>query len=148
MDMNDNYLVAGPITPEMISPILHLPGRNNDTGGHSIFIGQVREDSNETSKVIAIEYSAYEAMVNAEADKILREIYSAFDDVKHIKLMHSTGIVKAGEISLFVLVSAGHRRHAIDACNRLVEMIKERLPVWKKEIYEDSTHSWKNNNLA
>ncbi len=146
--MDDNFLIDGPVTPEMIISILNILGRNTETGGHSIFIGQVRADSKETSRVAAIEYSAYETMVTTEADKILLEIYATFNDVKQIKLIHSTGIVKAGEISLFVLVSAVHRRHAIDACNRLVELIKERLPVWKKEIYEDSTHSWKNNNLA
>jgi len=54
----------------------------------------------------------------------------------------------AGEASLFVLVSAGHRHHAIDACSRAVEMIKATLPVWKKEIFEDNSAMWKENSLA
>jgi molybdopterin synthase catalytic subunit len=146
--MNDNYLITGPVTREMINTILDSLGNNTVTGGHSLFLGQVRADTNGTKKVIAIEYSAYESMVKVDADKIIEEINISYTDVKIIRIIHSVGIVRAGEISLFVLVSAGHRRQAIDACSRIVELIKENLPVWKKEIFEDNTHNWKYNNLA
>ena len=53
---------------------------------------------------------------------------------------HSLGVVKAGEISLFVFTSSAHRRAAIDACNEVVERIKNELPVWGKEIFEDETY--------
>ena len=108
-----------------------------DAGGHSFFLGQVRADRINGKIVKAIEYSAYEGMVEAEADKIKKSVLEEFDDVKSIDIVHSTGIVKAGEISLLVSVSAGHRKQAIEACSKTVELIKERLPVWKKEIYED-----------
>ena len=99
-------------------------------------------------RVKAIEYSAYGNMVKKEADEIIRIIYAEFNDVKSINILHSVGIVKVGEASLFVLVSAGHRSHAIKACSKLVNMIKEKLPIWKKEIFEDNTHEWKQDNLA
>jgi molybdopterin synthase catalytic subunit len=54
----------------------------------------------------------------------------------------------AGEVSLLVLVSAGHRQQAMTACSKTVELIKEKLPVWKKEIFEDNTHEWAQNNHA
>ena len=60
---------------------------------------------------------------------------------RSIEIIHSTGIVNAGEISLLVLVSAGHRQQAMQACSKAVELIKERLPVWKKEIYDDDSHT-------
>jgi molybdopterin synthase catalytic subunit len=148
MGMTDNYLITGPVTREIISTILDSLGNNTVTGGHSMFLGQVRADTDGIKKVIAIEYSAYETMVKAEADKIIKEINTAFTDVRIVRIIHSVGIVRAGEISLFVLVSAGHRRQAIDACSRIVELIKENLPVWKKEIFEDNTHNWKYNNLS
>jgi molybdopterin synthase catalytic subunit len=47
---------------------------------------------------------------------------------------------------LFILVSAGHRQQAIKACAKTVELIKERLPVWKKEIFEDDSHIWRQND--
>ena len=141
--MLKNYLINGPITQKEINSLLDKLGELTDAGGHSIFLGQVRADVINGKKVRAIEYSAYESMVKAEADKITRSILLEFRDVKSIDVIHSTGVVEAGEISLLVLVSAGHRAQAIKACSEAVEMIKEILPVWKKEIYNDDSHNWK-----
>jgi molybdopterin synthase catalytic subunit len=58
---------------------------------------------------------------------------------------HSLGIVPAGAISLFVFTSAPHRKEAIAACAELVERIKAELPVWGKEIFEDDSYQWKQN---
>ena len=146
--MSHKILVNGPVTREMISSRIAMLSGKTDSGGHSVFIGQVRADSQGGTQVKAIEYSAYENMVEAEAGKIKEAILSEFNDVKSIDILHSTGIVKAGEISLFVLVSAGHRHHAISACAKAVEMIKASLPVWKKEIFEDNRTGWKENTLA
>ncbi len=121
-------------------------GDKQSAGGHSVFMGQVRADIADGKTVKAIEYSAYEIMVKAEADKIVAEILSEFTDAQSVDILHSTGTVKAGELSLFVLVSAGHRQQAIQACARAVELIKEKLPVWKKEIYEDDSHIWRQNH--
>lgn len=141
--MVTNYLINGPITQKVISCFLEKMGEKTDSGGQSVFLGQVRADEINGKKVKAIEYSAYEGMVIVEADKIKATILSEFEDAKSIDIVHSTGIVKAGEISLFVLVSAGHRHQAIHACSKTVELIKEKLPVWKKEIFDDNSHEWK-----
>jgi molybdopterin synthase catalytic subunit len=114
-----------------------------DAGGHSLFLGQVRADTVNGKTVKAIEYSAYIELVDVEAEKIRKALLSEFADVKSIDIIHSTGIVNAGEISLLVSVSAGHRVHAMQACSKAVELIKANLPVWKKEIYEDNSHTWK-----
>jgi molybdopterin synthase catalytic subunit len=143
--MLDKYLIDGPVTSEIISFFMGKMAHKTDSGGHSIFLGQVRSDEVNGKRVKAIEYSAYENMVNVEADKIKESVLSEFDDVKSIFIIHSTGIVQTGEVSLAVLVSAGHRLHAMQACSKTVELIKERLPVWKKEIYEDNSHLWQEN---
>jgi len=140
--MQENILINGPITPEIISAGVSRLGNNIGLGGHSIFLGQVRSDMKGLKKVKAIEYSAYGEMVNKEAVIITEAVLKEFNDVDSIYFLHSTGIVLAGEISLLVLVSAGHRHHAISACAKTVELIKEKLPVWKKEIFEDNTHEW------
>lgn len=139
------YLKDGPLTVAMIGDLLSGTENTSKSGGHSVFLGQVRSDEIGGEKVTAIEYSAYESMVNAEADKIIEEISVKFPDVRSTRILHSVGVVKAGEFSLLVLVSAGHRREAIDACSMTVELIKERLPVWKKEILNDDSAVWKNN---
>jgi len=141
--METKYLIEGPITQKVISELLAKIGERSDTGGHSVFIGQVRADEINGKKVKSIEYSAYKEMVKIEADKIKNAVFNEFTDVKSIDIIHSTGIVNAGKISLFVLVSAGHRRHSIEACSKAVEFIKEKLPVWKREIFNDNSHEWK-----
>ncbi len=141
--MQNKYLIDGPISPALVISILGNMGERSDAGGHTFFLGQVRADVEDGKKVIAIEYSSYEGMVVAEADKIVHSVLEEFNDVKHIDILHSTGIVNAGEISLLVAVSAGHRKQALDACSKTVDLIKHRLPVWKKEIYEDNSHNWK-----
>ncbi|MCB1660735.1 MAG: molybdenum cofactor biosynthesis protein MoaE, partial [Pseudomonadales bacterium] len=60
-------------------------------------------------------------------------------------IYHSLGAVAAGEISLFVFTSSPHRRAAIDACNEIVERIKNEVPVWGKEVLEDGEYVWKTN---
>jgi molybdopterin synthase catalytic subunit len=140
-----SYLIEGPLTAEVIGGYLEKIHTLENCGGHSSFVGVVRADVSDGRRVIAIEYSAYEAMVGLEAAQIREAILAGFDDVHNIEIAHSTGIVKTGEASLFVIVSAGHRRQAMEACSAAVEMIKERLPVWKKEIYDDNSHIWQEN---
>lgn len=139
------HLIDGPITPELISSLVVNFGNDPDSGGHSIFLGQVRRDLVDGKYVRAIEYSAYEEMLVSEANKIKKSILSEFTDVKKIEIYHAKGVIKTGYISLIVAVSAGHRHHAIAACSKAVELIKEKLPVWKKEIFEDNTGLWKEN---
>ena len=100
-----------------------------------LFIGKVRNDEVDGKRVRALEYSAYEEMAEKEADVIVNTVKLAFSDVRTVIIVHSTGIVKAGETSLFIMVTSGHRDHATRACRHTLEMVKEKLPVWKKEIF-------------
>ena len=143
-----DYLTEGPISQKVISGLIDKLGERTDTGGHSLFLGQVRADKIKDRKVVAIEYSSYENMVKVEAEEIKKAILSEFGDVRSIDIVHSNGMVNAGEISLLVLVSAGHRHQAILACSKAVEMIKEKLPIWKKEIFDDQSMEWRQNILS
>jgi len=137
------YLINGPVNPELITRIISISDEKNDAGAISVFIGRVRADRAGDNYVVAIEYSAYEEMINTVIVAINEAVITKFSDVKSVNIIHSTGIVRAGEISLFVSVTAGHRRHAIDACSLTVELIKEKLPVWKKEHYDNESQVWK-----
>jgi molybdopterin synthase catalytic subunit len=141
--MGTTYLTDGPVSQKLISQLVEKAEGETDSGGHSVFLGQVRADEINGKKVKAIEYSAYIELVSVEAEKIKKTIFSEFPDVKLVDMIHSTGIVRAGEISLVVVVSAGHRHQAIQACSETVELIKKNLPVWKKEIFDDDSHVWK-----
>ena len=136
-------LIEGPVGEKVLTGLIAELGKETSTGGHSLFLGQVRADVVNGKTVKAIEYSAYGKMVNAEAEKIMVEIMEEFDDIESMEIIHSSGIVMAGEISLLILVSAGHRQQATEACTKTLELVKERLPIWKKEIFQDGTHEWK-----
>lgn len=141
--MKQEYLVDGPLTPSLISGLLTRGNDDTDAGAISVFIGKVRADEHEGTTVTAIEYSAYPEMVATETEAIMTLVRSAFSDVRDVIIVHSTGTVKAGEASLFIMVTAGHRDQATRACRHTLELVKERLPVWKKELYSDSAEKWK-----
>lgn len=137
-------LFAGAITPQKIADSIAHHQVKTNIGAHDIFLGQVRADQVNGKKIAAIEYSCYEEM----AEKVLHEIReAAFEkfDLTCLHIYHSIGIVKAGELCLFVFTSSRHRKMAMDACRYIVEEIKLRAPVFGKEIFEDLTHQWKVN---
>jgi len=133
--MKNRYLVGGPISPVLISELMTLGDDDPGAGAVSVFIGRVRGDKVNEQQVVALEYSAYEAMVEKEAEDIISTVKAAFSDVRKVLIVHSSGIVRVGEASLFIMVTSGHRDHSTRACRHTIEMVKERLPVWKKEIF-------------
>lgn len=138
-----NYLKEGPINDSDILEVLHDGDNDFSAGALSLFLGKVRADVSNGKTVTAIEYSAYPEMVKSEGDKIIESLRLAYPDVRDIVIRHSTGIVKAGEDSLLIKVTAGHRDQAIKACRDALEKIKESFPVWKKEQFNDTTSEWK-----
>ena len=140
--MKKHTLVPGPIKSSLVVEYINNLSDDKSAGAHSIFLGQVRNDKINERTIEAIEYSAYVEMAEKEALKIKDIIMSAYSDVNDVVITHSTGIVKAGELSLFVMVTAGHRDQATRACRHAVEMIKENYPVWKKELFDDDSHRW------
>lgn len=139
-------LVSGAIDPETISGIIRLSQEDTGAGAHSLFLGQVRADIIDKREVRAIEYSAYSEMVDSEADRIRKVTTDAFPDIRNIVIVHSTGIVKAGEISLLVMVTSGHRDQATRGCRHVLELIKSSYPVWKKELFDDDSSRWAENH--
>ena len=139
--MKKTRLIQGAIPPEKISQIISKHSNLTHYGAHCIFLGQVRADNVEGKKVIAIEYSAYEDMVNLEIDKLKQEFSQKYG-IGCIHIYHSVGIVNVGEVSLLVFISDKHRTQIFDVLKELVEEVKKRLPIWKKEIFEDGSYRW------
>ncbi|MFZ4799065.1 MAG: molybdenum cofactor biosynthesis protein MoaE [Bacteroidia bacterium] len=137
--------IQGAITPTFIADSIAKHSGKTTIGAHDIFLGQVRNDLIDNKTVAAIEYSAYEEMAENLFHDIREAIFAKYDIVC-MHIYHSLGVVKTGEICLFVFVSAKHRIAAFDACRDLVEQIKAMTPIWGKEIFEDETHVWKQNN--
>jgi molybdopterin synthase catalytic subunit len=74
-------------------------------------------------------------MAGKEADEIVKTVRNAYSDVRSVLIVHSMGVVRAGEASLFIMVSSGRRDQATRACRHTLEMVKEKMPVWKKELF-------------
>jgi molybdopterin synthase catalytic subunit len=141
-----NVFIDGPITPEFIANSIAKHSTKTNIGAHDIFLGQVRNDLIENKTVVAINYEAYQEMANELFHEIREAAFAKFDLVC-MHIYHSLGVVKAGEICLFVFVSSKHRKEAFEACQDIVEQIKAKSPIWGKEIFEDDSFVWKENHL-
>lgn len=106
-------------------------------GGQSLFLGVVR-DHNEGRGVRRIHYEAYEEMALAKLWEITREVRARFP-VARVVLVHRLGMLEVGEVSVLVAVSAGHRDGSFAACRFGIDRIKEIVPIWKKEYFEDGS---------
>lgn len=143
--IKSKYFVEGPVSPQIIADSIARHSTKTSIGAHSIFLGQVRKDIINGKNVQAIEYSAYLEMAENEFHKIREAAFAKFD-LTCMHLYHSVGKVKAGEINMFIFVSSKHRKAAFDACREAVEKIKSAVPVFGKEIFEDESYVWKENN--
>ena len=139
-----NIFVKGPVAASFIGDSILQHSSKTGIGGHSIFLGQVRADMIEGKEVTAIEYTAFEPMVLEKMQLIREDIFQKYA-LACMHVYHSLGIVKAGEICLFVFISAAHRKAAIDACSETVERLKAELPIWGKELFENESYQWKEN---
>lgn len=139
-----NVFKEGAINPTFISDSIASHSKKQNIGAHAIFLGQVRNDVLGAKTVKAIEYTTYREMAE---EKILEIREAAFTkhDLVCLHIYHSLGIVNAGEICLFVFVSSKHRKASFQACEELVEQIKNEVPIWGKEIFEDDSTDWKKN---
>ena len=137
--------IQGPISAAFIGESIAKHQTKTAIGAHNIFIGQVRADEIEGKTVTAIEYSAYEEMAEQSFHEIREEAFAKYD-LTCLHIYHSLGLVKAGEICLFVFVSAPRRKEVYEALNFLVEQIKEKVAIFGKELFEDETYTWKKNN--
>lgn len=108
-----------------------------------LFLGSVRRGA-EDGPVGTIEYTAYEEMVRAEAERILGETRAKWP-AGRVALIHRVGRVPAGESSIAIAAAMPHRAEAFAACRYLIEEAKRRLPVWKREWLDDGTSRWRSD---
>lgn len=111
-----------------------------DRGAVSVFLGTVR-NSNDGRDVDGIDYSAYDAMAVAEMRRIVAEAEERFPGIA-IALEHRTGTLRVGDVSVAIACAHGHRGPALDANRYVIEELKRRVPIWKREHYLDGTSEW------
>jgi len=115
-------------------------------GATVLFLGMVR-DMNEGRDVTGIEYSAYRSMAERELATIVEEA-AALADSGDIAAEHRLGDLGVGDCSVAVAVGHPHRGRAFEAARYVIEELKQRVPIWKREHYVDGTREWVAANNA
>jgi molybdopterin synthase catalytic subunit len=107
--------------------------RDDRAGAIATFTGTTRAESRGRD-VVHLDYEAYEGMAEAVMEEIASELRAQYD-LCEIAIHHRTGRVAIGETSVLIAVSARHRADALSACRDAIDRLKERVPLWKKEVY-------------
>ena len=131
-------LTTAEIRPDELRRQLFDPA----AGAYCGFEGWIR-NRNEGQNVLRLEYEAYEPLVLSEGEAVIEEARLQFPHL-HAHCVHRTGLLEIGDCAVWVGVSSPHRDEAFSACRYIIDHLKVRLPIWKKEYYEDG-HSGRVN---
>lgn len=104
-------------------------------GAVNVFVGTVRNVAN-GKKVVWLEYEIYESMAVSEIRKIIDEASHRWP-LQGWAVSHRIGTLRPGEVSVAIAVSSPHRKDSFEACQFIIDTLKEKVPIWKKEIFED-----------
>jgi molybdopterin synthase catalytic subunit len=117
-----------------------LGKENGESGAVVTFTGVVRRFEGE-KELSALYYEAQEIIAKEELGKILDEAKQIYK-IEDALAIHRIGTLIPGEISLFVKVTSSHRKEGFEACQYIVDELKKRVPIWKKDIYKDGSGKW------
>ena len=129
------YLSEQPLDLATLIAAAQSPER----GGIACFLGTVR-NHHHGREVLRLEYSAYEPMVEAECARIVAEAESQWSVA--VRLKHRVGRLEVGDAAVAVVAAAAHRDEAFVACRHVIEELKRRVPIWKREFFADGTVEW------
>jgi len=125
--------------PISASELASFIGARTD-GAIVTFEGRVRSRNQERS-VIRLHYEAYDAMANEVLEQIAKEARER-SGAGEVAVQHRSGTLTVGEVSVAIVACAPHRSAAFDATRYVIEQIKTRMPIWKREEYEDGSSRW------
>jgi molybdopterin synthase catalytic subunit len=130
-----SYLTFDPVQLEQLLPVV----RSDNRGGIACFLGTVR-DHHQGRAVLRLEYSAYAPMAEAECARIVAETEARWNVA--IALRHRLGRLEIGDVAVAVVAASPHRDDAFVACRHVIEEVKQRVPIWKREHYIDGSVVW------
>jgi molybdopterin synthase catalytic subunit len=129
------------LTPDPIDyPSLTEAVRRPDCGAVVTFLGTVR-DLTDDKVTVALDYEAYPGMAEKKMAEIERDTRQRWP-VGELLMVHRTGHLTVGEVSVAVAVSCPHRAEAFEACRYAIDRLKELVPIWKKENWADGSNEW------
>jgi molybdopterin synthase catalytic subunit len=129
--MKNIYITSDRLDSDACTKAVTFP----DAGGLVVFVGNVRNVTKGKS-VKHLVFEAYEKMAAKEMAKIIDEATIKWD-LKKMIIHHRTGLVQVGESAVIIACAAAHRKAAFEACEYAIDRLKETVPIWKKEFFED-----------
>jgi len=111
-----------------------------ECGASVHFVGRVR-NRHEGKQVTKLHYDCYEGKANRDISTIIEKAKQRFPGAK-LRVLHRVGLLQIGDIALALLVHAPHRQEAFQACQLVLEQIKQKVPIWKKEYFLDGAKEW------
>jgi molybdopterin synthase catalytic subunit len=111
-----------------------------DCGGYVCFEGVIR-NVNHGKGVVRLEYEAYDELATKELGRIAEFALERFG-LRYISAVHRKGRLEIGDTAVLIQVLSRHRREAFEGCRYMIDQLKARVPIWKKEHYEDGSSSW------
>ena len=136
--MNHFSISGEPLSPDTLRQDLE----DASCGGYVSFEGWVRNHA-DGHGVYRLEYEVYDTLAQAEGERILAEAVEKFG-VTRVGCVHRKGALEIGHLAVWVGVSASHRDEAFKACRYIIDEVKARLPIWKKEHYASGDSGWVN----
>jgi molybdopterin synthase catalytic subunit len=124
--------------PVELGPLLEAV-QSPERGGVASFVGLVRNHHG-GRPVLRLDYSAYAPMAEAECARIVAEAEARWQVA--IALRHRVGSLEVGDVAVAVAAGSAHRDEAFEACRYVIEEVKRRVPIWKREYYSDGTVAW------
>lgn len=130
--MTTDIKISGyPLLPDLATNFV----TNEECGGIVTFVGTARKFT-QGKEVLRLEFEAYEPMAIKEMTKIAERIFEKFP-AKRVAIHHRVGVVGLKEIAVVIAVSCPHRKAAFEACEFAIDTLKETVPIWKKEVFEN-----------
>jgi len=126
-------LTRQPLDPDAVTAGV----RSDSNGGVVTFLGTTRNDT-DGRRVLYLEYEAYDPMAEKMLARVAQEIHDRWG-ITDVSIAHRLGRLEIGEISLVIAVAAPHRAEAFAACQYAVDRIKQDVPIWKKEFFQDGS---------
>jgi molybdopterin synthase catalytic subunit len=135
-------VVKAVVTPDLIDPKEYLELVSDRQAGAVVtFSGDVRDNDN-NRKVVSLTYEAHPTSQQV-LRSVAQQVVDKFDLIK-VALAHRHGPILIGECAFVVAVSAKHRAESFSACSYLVDEVKNQIPIWKHQVFEDGTDEWVN----
>jgi molybdopterin synthase catalytic subunit len=116
-------------------PAIIRAAESKEAGALNVFIGTVRAKTSGKG-VVRLDYEAYEPMAKKEINKIVESAHAKWS-IKNWAISHRVGTLAIGEVAVVVAISTSHRKESFEACQFIIDSLKQTVPIWKKEIFED-----------